>query len=654
MNHAHKLATRLFVITLVAAGLARAQLLSIALPERTRLLEDQRVDLVIEARNVTGGTLTVTANGADLSRSFTGPRTVDLDCDATPDAVWRADMVSFRTPGWVRLEATLSTAAGTLRDVRDILVQPFPRTAGLRNVILFIGDGMTEAWRDAGRIVSRSVETVPGVPGLRQGFYDRLLEMDRMPVAGAIMHHSLDRVIPDSAPTATALATGNKTFDGGLSVFPDGTDCAFGSAADARTVPYALDNPRIETIAEYLKRRFGYRIGIVTTASVADATPAAFGAHTGDRDTAFEIVRQYLENPFLGGQPIADVLMGGGGESFEAAIRADKRDMWAEFAARGYKIVKTATELRGVSASDQRVLGIFKTAQTTIHSSGVRPASTAHMNVAYDKLRLTRPGSESLPSFGGWEDQPFLDLMTQKAIEVLAGPDGRQPFFLMVEAASIDKQSHSNHFAGAAWDVIEFDKAVGVGRSWAAARRPRDTLMVATADHGQPMVIIGVAEIPDADYFDRTSNLRISVTSPIGTHSATVYKDVGSNVRAMIPYGSMGEGRSGPPGEKYVNPYAAFGFPDYIDADGDGYPENREVGGKGRIRLAVGFRTGNHTYETLPLSAEGPGALLFTGYYDQTEVPLKIAAALAMDTSELDAAVDKLVYTGWLPRTPGK
>ncbi len=641
-------------VAFLYAGPIQAQLLSIALPERTRLLEDQRVDLLIEARNLTGGALRVTANGTDLTRLFEGPRTADLDCDATADVVWRANMVSFPKPGWVRLEAQLTTPQGTFRDVRDIWVQPFPRPASFKNAILFIGDGMTEAWRDVGRIVSRSVETVPGVSGLRQGFYDRLLEMDRMPVAGAIMHHSLDKVIPDSAPTATALATGNKTFDGGLGVFPDGTDCHFGSASNASTIGYALDNPRIENVAEYLKRRFGYRIGIVTTAAVADATPAAFGSHSGDRDTAFEIVRQYLENPFLGGQPIADVLMGGGGESFEAAIRPDKRDMWGEFAAKGYKIVKSATELRTVTSSDRLVLGIFKTAAATLHASGVRPSSTAHMNVAYDKLRLTRPGSESLPSFGGWEDQPFLDQMTEKALEVLAGPDGKQPFFLIVEAASIDKQSHSNHFAGAAWDVIEFDKAVGVGRAWAAARKPRDTLLVVTADHGQPMVIIGVAEIPDADYFDRTSNLRMTVASPIGTHSATIYRDVNANVRALIPYGSAGSGRTGPPAEVYVDAYGTFGFPDYIDANGDGYPENRETGGRGRRRLAVGFRTGSHTYETLPLSAEGPGALLFTGYFDQTEVPLKIAAAIAHDTSDLDAAIDKLVYTADFPRTPGK
>jgi len=56
----------------------------------------------------------------------------------------------------------------------------------------------------------------------------------------------------------------------------------------------------------------------------------------------------------------------------------------------------------------------------------------------------------------------------------------------------------------------------------------------------------------------------------------------------------------------------------------------------------------------LPLSAEGPGALLFTGYFDQTEVPLKMAAAVAHDTSDLDAALDKLIYTAAFPRTPGK
>jgi alkaline phosphatase len=633
-----------------ACAFAQARLI-FALPERTRLLEDQRVDLVLEARNATSGTLAVTANGVDITKLFSGPVAANLDCDSTKDAVWRADLVSFSTPGSVRIMATLESPEGRLSTISDISVQPFAKPEK-KNAILFVGDGMTQAWLDAGRIVGRSVETVPGVRGLREGFFDRLLEMDQMPVSGSGMTIGQDKVIPDSAPTATALATGNKTFDGAIGAFADGTDCAFGSGAVDATKQFALDNPRVENIAEYLKRRFGYRIGIVTTSNLPDATPSAFGSHTADRDMAFEIVSQYLQNPLLGGLPAADVFMGGGGESFNPTVRADGRDMIAEFKAQGYQVVRTATELKGLEPSAGRVLGIFKEVSTTIHSSRVRPSSSSVMNVAYDKLNLTRPGSEPLPSFNGWADQPFLDLMTRKAIEALAGPDGNQPFFLMVEGASIDKQSHSGHAAGATWDVIELDKAVGAARTWAAARKQADTLLVVTADHGHPMVIIGAAPISDADYFDRTG-FSTSMTSPLGTLTTTIYRDANHNTRAAVPYGSVG-GRTGPPAVNNIDVYGYFGTPDYIDADGDGYPENVASGGRGTVRLAYGFRTGSHTSATMPVLAQGPGALLFTGVYDQTDIPLKIAAALATDTSDLDRALGKLVSTPGFPKTPGK
>jgi alkaline phosphatase len=326
--------------------------------------------------------------------------------------------------------------------------------------------------------------------------------------------------------------------------------------------------------------------------------------------------------------------------------------MISEFKAQGFQVVRTATELKGLDSGAGKVLGIFKEVPTAIHASRVRPASSSVMNVAYDKLKLTRPGSEPLPNFNDWTDQPFLDVMTQKAIEVLAGPDGNQPFFLMVEGASIDKQSHSGHPAGATWDVIELDKAVGVARSWAAARKQPDTLMVVTADHGHPMVIIGAAPISDADYFDRTG-FATSMTSPRGALSTTIYRDVNHNTRAAVPYGSVG-GKTGPPSVDHIDVYGYFGVPDYIDADGDGYPENVASQGKGTVRLAYGFRTGSHVSTTIPVMAQGPGALLFTGVYDETDIPLKIAAALAANTNDLDRALEKMVYAPEFPKTPGK
>ena len=647
--------SRLLCIALLLVPVAWSQgRLEIRLPERTRLLQDQRVDIVVEAKNLPGAkNFKVTANGVDITARFSGPKTVDLDCDTTPDQVWRADLMSFPEAGRVRLMATVDAATGITEAVKDITVQPMALAGKGKNIILYIGDAMAEAYRDAGRLVSRSVEARPGVSKLREGFFDELMEMDRMPVSGVIMTLGADRVIPDSANSASALATGNKTFEGAMGVFADGTDCQwYPAVTKAELLPAALDNPRIETIAEYLKRKFGYRVGLVTTDVVAGATPAAFTAHTAERDAAFEIIRQYLENPMLGGKPVADVILGGGRESFEPEIRADKRNMIAEFEAAGYKLVSNAAELKAVTASTQHLLGLFKRPATvSTHSSGIRPSSSGVMDVAYDKLRLRRPGSEPNPSFGVWTDQPMLDLMTRKAIEILSAGD--KPFFLMVEGASIDKQSHSNHAAGTIWDVIELDKAVGVGRQWAAARPSPDTLLLVTADHGQTMSILGVTYISDADYFDRTNRLSLSLRSPVGTHSATVYRDVNANVRANVPWANSGSG-NGPPAEYYDDIYGNTGFPNYIDADGDGYPENQEHQGRGRVRLSVGFRTGSHSGLSLPLTAEGPGALLFTGYMDQADVPLKIAAAVATDTSEMDAVLLKILTNPRFPKTPGK
>lgn len=110
-------------------------------------------------------------------------------------------------------------------------MQPFTLTGKPRNVILFLGDAMANDYLDAARIVARSVEIYPNIPGLREGFFDRLLEMDRLPVSGVVTHWS----------------TGNKGSDSALSSLGDGTDCV---ATTAETLATALDNPRVETLWE--------------------------------------------------------------------------------------------------------------------------------------------------------------------------------------------------------------------------------------------------------------------------------------------------------------------------------------------------------------------------------------------------------------------
>jgi alkaline phosphatase len=599
--------------------------LDILLPERTRLLVRQRVDLVIETRHAPlNAKMRISVNGEDISARFSRTET-DLDCDGTKGLVFRADLYEFAEAGPMKLQAALTLGNSITLTERTIDVKPFTPPAQLRNYILFIGDAMGNTYRDAGRIVGRSVETRPGLPGLREGFFDQWQQMDQMPVTGLVMTYGFANLVPDSAETSTHWSTGNKPLTGMLSSFPDGTDCVWrGGRNVATNVELAAmrDNPRIESFLEYLKRLHHYRTGNISTAFITDATPAGQGAHVAVRRATFEVARQYLENPMLGGMPAFDVIMGGGKEDFDPDTRFDHRDLVHEFQQKGFRFFSNRTELNTLTIKDAQVLGLFRRPnEVKTARSGLTVTTNGNMDVAYDKLKLLRPGSEPIPDFGPWTDQPFLDEMTSKAIEILAGPNGDQPFALQVEGGLIDKQSHPNHAAGTIWDVIELDKAVGVARLFS---KQHQTLVLVTGDHNQTMSILGVAEISDNDLTDR---------QPLTTPSGTFYKDSVVNLRGNLPAKLPAElGRK--PGDA--------GFPDYQDANGDGYPENREVDGKGRKRIAVGFRSDDHEGSSLPITAEGPGALFFTGYMDQTDIFFRSAQALTEDTTMMDRLLMEL------------
>lgn len=639
----------------------------IVLPERTRLLQGQMVDLVLEVRNAPSvSNLVVTAGSVGLSTRFGSPTKAQLDCDASSDWVIRADLQSFDIPGEIQLNVSLSAGGTEVRDSRTILVREFDPTAGQRrNVILFIGDAMGTAYRDAARLVSRSIVDSNGKNSFRDGYFDDLLEMDKMPVSGMSMTYGTDSIVPDSANTGTAWASGNKSFLNAVNVFGDGTDCRwrFNGQTNAANLPYIQDNPRVENLWQYLKRRFGYKAGIVSTAAITDATPAVQGAYTGFRQARLEIARQYRENPMLANRPAFDVILGGGTDPFTAEGRTDHRNLIAEFQSLGYQYVTSASQLRTVHAG-QPVLGLFKgSASPAPASNGIATAADVNMDVAYDKLGLQRPASEPTANLGGYIDQPMLDLMTQKAIDVLGAGS---PFILMVEGASIDKQSHPNQAAGTIWDTIELDKAVGVARSWAARRPNKDTLIVVTADHDQSMSIIGVSNVPDAEYFNRAKSEKVAIKTTRGDQDFTVYGDSYANARAGLPFvntsttSSNNGGAAGMPGTfAAVSPadtpaastYSTyFGSPAYNLDSATGYPLNS---GSGLRRLAVGFRTGDHTGSSVPVTAEGPGALLFTGYLDQSDIFFKMAAAISTDTSDIDKLADALGAAKF-PKTVGK
>ena len=172
-------------------------------------------------------------------------------------AYWIHDAVIAK-PGRYTVEA----AAG---DRKAAVTWEVFDTAGggkAKNVILFIGDGLSIAHRTAARILSK---------GLVEGRYGGELAMDDMPHMALVSTSGTDSVVTDSANSMTAYTTGHKSCVNALGVY-----CALNK--------HDLAHPKVETIAELVKRSRGMAVGVVTNTEIEDATPAGHGgAHPPPR-----------------------------------------------------------------------------------------------------------------------------------------------------------------------------------------------------------------------------------------------------------------------------------------------------------------------------------------------------------------------------------
>jgi alkaline phosphatase len=503
-------------------------------PDGSTFLIDQRFDIRAEAPPGVSGSLHVSLDGRDIgewnnrSHLTGGPIVPRPSPTMTNAPTFLSRDWSFPRAGRHTLRATADGAAS--HEVSFEILAWQGSRAKVRNVILLIGDGMGVAHRTAARIVSR---------GVAEGRYrNGMLEMDQMQATGLVTTSSLNAMVTDSAPGASCYATGNKAANNEEGVFPDNTD----SDALKRTDPESdafLDNPRVENISEYLHRTRGMNVGLVTTADVTDATPAAFHVHTSNRNASTRIADDYFDRRQQTGLA---VLMGGGRQWFEPKGKKEggrratptnakvdpARDLVKEFQIAGFAFADSAAALQAVGASrPQRLLGLF---------------SPSHMPVAFDKLGH---GAERV------NNVPMLDNMALAAINSLSSASPRG-FFLMIEGASIDKQSHSEDADRATWDTIEFDRAVGIAKRFAQqtisdADSDNDTLVIVTADH-------------------ETSGFSL-----IGAR----------NPDPRIPRGSRDAAR------------AYRGFTNYKDADGDGYPDEVDPPNK----LIVGFGASSDRYE---------------------------------------------------------
>lgn len=322
------------------------------------------------------------------------------------------------------------TAAGALL-ATSLIGAPAEKTADAasattKNVIIFVGDGMGTAQRDAIRLAT------VGEKGK--------LAMDDMPYAGLIRTSSTIPVT-DSAAAATAFASGVKTYNG-----------AIGMDENKKSV---------KTIMEYAKDA-GKSTGVVTTSQVTDATGAAFGAHVEDRSKQSDIALQFLTTSKV------DVLLGGGEDFWYPAGNPGKfADTPAEDPSEkskgtqgnlidkakslGYTYVSTKDGLKNAKGS--KLLGLF----------------------ANEEMFQQKPEGE------GDIYNPVVPLaeMTQKALSTLSA--NKKGFVLMVEEEGTDEFAHQNNAKMTIKSGQELDKAVSVAKAY--AKTHTDTLVIVLADH---------------------------------------------------------------------------------------------------------------------------------------------------------------------------
>jgi alkaline phosphatase len=356
-------------------------------------------------------------------------------------------------------------ASGRAAVEQALLLQPAGDRA--RNVILFVGDGMGVSTVTAARILEGQLRGEPGE--------EHVLAFERLPYLALSKTYSVNQQVSDSAPTATAMMTGVKT-----------NDAVIGLDEGAVRAQHATAAGRELTTLLELAEDAGLGTGIVTTARLTHATPAAAYAHTVERDWEddatlapaarrdgfADIAKQFVQ--FSRGDGI-EVALGGGRSQFLprttvdpeyprfSGNRRDGRNLIEEWSARsrhGAFVWNKAGFDEVDPARVERLLGLFE---------------PSHMQYEHDR-----------PRDGAGE--PSLTEMTAKALDILArNPRG---YFLLVEGGRIDHAHHAGNAYRALTEAIELSNAVRLAR---ARTNPADTLIIVTADHSHTLTVAGNA-----------------------------------------------------------------------------------------------------------------------------------------------------------------
>ncbi|KAI0805683.1 alkaline phosphatase [Xylaria sp. FL0064] len=502
---------------------------------------------------------------------------------------------------------------GSKKTRAEWVVRPLATKKKAKNVILFIGDGMTTNMITAARLIGhKSIN----------GKYQSLLQLDKFPVLGHQMTHSLDSYITDSANSASALYSGHKSTVNAMGVYADSS-------------PDLFDDPKVETIVEILRRVWDSAWGAVSTAAIADATPIALSGHSRSRYAYGPLVDQALKsvtNYTWTNQKGPDVWFGGGAEQFNPGKDSYKgEDYYAKFAAAGYDISTNKTSLLELGNSS-KALGIF---------------CRSHMPVWLDRNVYTDNLADFTNDPHGTEapalDLPGLKEMTLKAVDILLERGGEKGFFLMSEGASIDKQMHTLDYDRALGDLLELDDTVRATIAHLKSLNELDnTLILVTADHGHGFDVFGGV---DTQYLSAQSSSRAKRRA-VGTYQnaglSQYTRDaagVSYNTGAHFPVNwdpryTLAQGFGAAPDHREdfrVHkegprlPATEGGEEDYFVN-----PEDSTDGFVVNGTLATDEAQGVHSLTDVPVFAMGPCQEMFGGVYGNVDVFYKMASCLGL------------------------
>ncbi|GAB5391187.1 MAG: hypothetical protein Altm2KO_29930 [Alteromonas macleodii] len=460
-----------------------------------------------------------------------------------------------------------------------------------KNIILFVGDGMGVSTVTAARILDGQMNGLAGE--------ENQLSFDKFPFSGLSKTYNVDAQTPDSAGTMTAMMSGIKTDVGVIGVDEDieRGDC---STVVGNELVTALELAEIA----------GKSTGIISTARITHATPAATYAKSADRnwedisdmpedaitagcsDIAEQLVNfeANLEANFEGLDVDGlEVVMGGGRRHFlprdeafnspDAASsvegdRTDGRDLTAEWQAM-YENGVYIYDKSGFDGLDtettERVFALF---------------NESHMQYEADR------GNDIA-------GEPSIAEMTSAAIKVL--DNNEEGFFLMVESGRIDHAHHAGNAYGALYDTIAFAEAVDTADK---LTDDEETLIIVTADHGHVFTIAG---------YPKRGNPILGKVVNVGSDEAATAAD-------GTPYTTLG----------YTNGLGFRNLGDVTNSDAS-YLEGPDTGRKDitdvdtttpgyhqEALIPLGSET--HSGEDVGIYAKGPGAFLVNGTNEQSVI----------------------------------